>query len=436
LVGYFSKILSLITPQKRLPKIQDVADLLKTEIEERYADYDEIYLVTHSMGGLVARKYLYDMLQNSQTLQVTKLMLYAVPNNGSDWAKFSTLYKHEQIAQLDRESDFLQHLNREVDHVKLEEHISVRYVVGKYDDVVNESSARGYWGNLNISSLPKGHLDIVKPENCDDLSFLVLKNFLTSTSPSPIPSPPYREDVLNNPFVEEVTQRLKKKKLVTLFSQDSTTINEQQALVKQKLQFVYAKNFYHLRIPQNVHDELAYFSFLAKDCDFSKCVERTHEWLQSLSTKLEKREEKLCFYITGIENGDKALNREFAEIIRALQDEYSNFYVLFVGKKRLASLVYGKDSDLSPLNTAEKIFFDNALEHIGEEDIRQIFENLKAKGENPCAFLDDEVKVNWVYYSDSILNTLFWRGIMLKQNGMYVWRYEATKRVAKEVFAC
>jgi hypothetical protein len=40
-------------------------------------------------------------------------MLYAVPNNGSDWAKFSTLYKHEQIAQLDRDSDFIQHLNKE-----------------------------------------------------------------------------------------------------------------------------------------------------------------------------------------------------------------------------------------------------------------------------------------------------------------------------------
>jgi len=158
--------------------------------------------------------------------------------------------------------------------------------------------------------------------------------------------------------------------------------------------------------------------------------------VQTLSKKLEKRGEKLCFYITGIENGDKALNREFATIIRALQDEYSNFYVLFVGNKKLASLVYGKDSELSPLNTAEKIFFDNALEEIAEDDIRQIFENLKAKGENPCAFLDDEVKVNWVYYSDSILNTLFWRGIMLNQNSMYVWRDEATKRVAKEVFEC
>jgi hypothetical protein len=67
------------------------------------------------MGGLVARKYLYDMLKsNSNKLQIKKLMLYAVPNNGSDWAKFSTLYKHEQIAQLDRDSDFIQHLNKRV----------------------------------------------------------------------------------------------------------------------------------------------------------------------------------------------------------------------------------------------------------------------------------------------------------------------------------
>jgi triacylglycerol esterase/lipase EstA (alpha/beta hydrolase family) len=120
IVSLFSKMLATFIPQQRLPKIQDVADLLKTEIEVRYAHYDEIYLVTHSMGGLVARKYLYDMIKSNTPLQVKKLMLYAVPNNGSDWAKLSALYKHEQIEQLNRESDFIQHLNREVENIQLE----------------------------------------------------------------------------------------------------------------------------------------------------------------------------------------------------------------------------------------------------------------------------------------------------------------------------
>ena len=182
IVSLFSKIVSLIIPQQRLPKIQDVAELLKTEIEERYSSYDDIYLVTHSMGGLVARKYLYDMLKSKSNLQVKKLMLYAVPNNGSDWARFSTLYKHEQIEQLDRDSDFIQYLNKEVENINLEKYMDVLYVIGKYDDVVNESSAKGYWGNTKVKSLPNSHTDIVKPKDSDDLSFLVLKNFLTSSS--------------------------------------------------------------------------------------------------------------------------------------------------------------------------------------------------------------------------------------------------------------
>ena len=180
-LSIFSKLLSFIIPQQRLPKIQDVAELLKTEIEERYSSYHEIYLITHSMGGLVARKYLYDMLKSKENLQVKKLMLYAVPNNGSDWAKFSKLYKHEQIEQLDRDSDFIQHLNKEVENINLEAYMDVLYVIGKYDDVVNESSAKGYWGNTKVKALPNTHTDIVKPKDSDDLSFLVLKNFLTSS---------------------------------------------------------------------------------------------------------------------------------------------------------------------------------------------------------------------------------------------------------------
>ena len=172
MVSIFSKFLSFIIPQQRLPKIQDVAELLKTEIEERYSSYNEIYLITHSMGGLVARKYLYDMLKSKESLQVKKLMLYAVPNNGSDWAKFSKLYKHEQIEQLDRDSDFIQHLNKEVENINLEAYMDVLYVIGKYDDVVNESSAKGYWGNTKVKALPNTHTDIVKPKDSDDFSLL------------------------------------------------------------------------------------------------------------------------------------------------------------------------------------------------------------------------------------------------------------------------
>jgi hypothetical protein len=41
--------LSLTAPQSKLPKIQHIANLLKSDIEELYYGYDEIYLITHSM---------------------------------------------------------------------------------------------------------------------------------------------------------------------------------------------------------------------------------------------------------------------------------------------------------------------------------------------------------------------------------------------------
>ena len=437
--GVVLKIFAIVNSKRSLPKIQDIAELLNTEIEERYADYDEIYLITHSMGGLVARMYLYNMLKKKADVQVKKLMLYAVPNNGSDWTKFAKYYKHEQIKQLDKDSLFLQFLNQDFDDIKMEESINICSVVGKFDDVVNENSAKGYWKNPNVKSLPKGHSDIVKPIGKEDLSFVVLKNFLIGKSNKECMLSPIKtqvEDVLNNSFVDEVISLLKSKKLLTLFSQDFSNINTQQALVKQKMQFMYKAHFFHLRVPHKVSDEAIYFRQLSEGCGFLENIQSLNDWSRAVSKYLENNPNKVCFYITNIENGDERINREFASVIRNLQDEFAHCYILFIGRKTLASLVYGKDSKLSPLNTAEKLFFHNAEVSISMAAIRQEFENLKLKLEDLCAFLDDDVEIEWLYYSNSVLNTLFWKNIMQNKNNKYVWRDEETKLLAKEIFEC
>ena len=442
LLSWASKLLPVVLP--KLPKIQKVSDLLKGHITLKCKQYDEIYLVAHSMGGLVVRQYLHDMiLSEDSTLKVKKLMLYAVPNNGSSLAKVSALYGHTQIGQLDTNSDFLSQLNQAINYVDLKDNkIEVKYVVGIKDIAVDEASAIGEHSNRKFSILlDKTHFSIVKPIDKDDEAYLVLQEFLgehkelvqvDEQKELSIP-----KDVINNPFIENISQKLKRKKLLTLFSQDFTEVSTQQALVKQKMHFLFKENFYHLLIPQSIEDEATYFSFLAENCHLRGSVNSVHTWSRELTKLLEEQStQELCLYITGIENGNEKLNLEFARSIRGLQDEHSNLYVIFVGRKKLASLVYGKNSKLSPLNSSEKLFFDNAEESIGHDDIRQELESLKANGESATMYLDDEVEVNWIYYSESILNTLFWRNIMLNVNGKYVWRDEATKEIAKEVFGC
>ena len=441
IVSPFSKLLSIFIPPSNLPSIQEIAEGLRSELRIRYAEYEEVYLVTHSMGGLVARKYLIDALKDdATTLRIKKLLLYAVPNNGSDWAELSRLYEHKQIKQLAKKSDFMTLLNKENRFYKLEEHLDVLYVVGLQDAVVDEHSALGYWGNTQYESLHKGHMDIVKPKDKNDLSYLLFRKFMGNENLSVAKSNEANktEELKETPFLKNIQKTLASKRLITLFSQDYKEIRSEQELLKQKMQVMFKENFHHLRIPRVKNNEAKYFELLAKDCAFDASVQSVDAWHREVSTQLsQKPHDKLFFYITDIEHGDEEQNRNFAELIRSLQSEFGNFYAIFVGKRKLASLVYRKDAKLSPLkDIAQKMFFEEIEDNMNMQDIRQVLLDLKADGENVCAFLDDEVQVTWDYYSTSVLNTLFWRNLMVNENDCYAWRDEATKAMAREIFGC
>ncbi len=180
IVSIFNKPLSWIVPQTKLPKIQEIAQGLKTEIEHRYKEYSEIYLITHSMGGLVAKKYLIDeiRLHQRESLRVKKLLLYAVPNNGSNWADISKVYNHQQIEQLGKSNDFIEFLNTDSAILNLEKYVDMLYVIGTQDKIVDKQSSQAVWGNKKLETLHKGHMDIVKPEDSDDLSYIVFRNFV------------------------------------------------------------------------------------------------------------------------------------------------------------------------------------------------------------------------------------------------------------------
>ncbi len=180
ITSIFSKLLSLIIPQSKLPKIQEIAGVLKTNIENSYSEYDVIFLITHSMGGLAAKRYLIDELKRYErkNLKVKKLLLYAVPNNGSDLAKIVKFYPHEQIAQIEKDSDFIESLNEDWKRLNLEDHVDTRYVIGTQDKVVDKQSSQMMWANKNLETLHKGHSSIVKPVDSDDLSYKVFRNFV------------------------------------------------------------------------------------------------------------------------------------------------------------------------------------------------------------------------------------------------------------------
>jgi len=179
-------------------KIQTLADALRTQINTRYDEGSNFILVCHSLGGLIARRYLVGEIKNmignginyKAELRIRGLLLYAVPNEGAGLAKVASniSWRHNQLRQLCKDSDLIRDLNEDWDRYKVAERVKVRYVVGALDSVVDEYSARSSWGQQNVDVVPdRGHIDLVKPQNDSDLSYLILKRFVISLANPPSP---------------------------------------------------------------------------------------------------------------------------------------------------------------------------------------------------------------------------------------------------------
>jgi len=162
-------------------RIRDLAEGLRSEIELRYSEYKSIALVCHSLGGLVARKYLIEEAMRESELRVDKLLLFAVPNHGAGLASIAKYvsWRNNQLVQLCRNSELIEELHSDWTNLNLDTQVQVRYVIAGQDRVVDKQSAINQWGNSNVDSiLDAGHTSVVKPQVTTDLAYLIFRRFV------------------------------------------------------------------------------------------------------------------------------------------------------------------------------------------------------------------------------------------------------------------
>jgi pimeloyl-ACP methyl ester carboxylesterase len=183
-VGFFKRLLM------GGPAIEILADSLYTTINEVCKEYTNVIIVAHSMGGLIARQYLVNLVKRTKEVgKIKGLITYATPHKGSNiasWYKLLGLhyfdfpfgFASQQIVQMCRhESSFISVLNREWDTLGIEQKIDFRRVVGERDFVVDrESASLGIKLYDSISN--KGHFSIIKPLYDKDPAFLITFNYL------------------------------------------------------------------------------------------------------------------------------------------------------------------------------------------------------------------------------------------------------------------
>jgi phosphoserine phosphatase/predicted alpha/beta hydrolase family esterase len=176
---------------QKYPKIQTLADALRTQLDVRFGDRQDLILVCHSLGGLIGRRYLVDEVKRKAKLRVRGLLLYAVPNDGAGLAGIADhiSWRHNQLKQLCQDSDLIRDLDSDWATSEMAQRVKVRYVVGGQDSVVSEKSARSSWGEPNVDVVAdRGHIEIVKPLSGDDLPYLIFKKFALSMISAP-PNP-------------------------------------------------------------------------------------------------------------------------------------------------------------------------------------------------------------------------------------------------------
>jgi len=180
-IEYYSYQTSLIkiNPFSVYPKIQELANGLRTFINNRTDKSDKVLLVAHSMGGLIARKYLVDEIKNKRRINSKKLLLYSTPNQGSQLAQLFWLSRVVHVFQMRKKADFIRELNDDWKVLNVDKYIHVKFVLAGKDRIVDSDSAKNYWNSNDIDVVPeKRHKNIVKPSNAEDDSYLIFKSFV------------------------------------------------------------------------------------------------------------------------------------------------------------------------------------------------------------------------------------------------------------------
>lgn len=205
---YPTNIIRVPFLSKKSPPIQDISESLRAFLELECSGFDSVLLVAHSMGGLVARNYLLEREKTKlKNPAIAGLVMFATPNNGADIASIG---KHVSIGnkhlkQLCRDSSFIESLNNDWETLNIEEKYPVYYFGGLLDEVVAKDSARQYWGNNNWRLLHnKGHIDIVKPVDDRDVSYLALSRVLDAH----LFGNPVNEGSLNRKYSDELINQL------------------------------------------------------------------------------------------------------------------------------------------------------------------------------------------------------------------------------------
>ncbi|MER6351347.1 alpha/beta fold hydrolase [Streptomyces sp. NPDC001634] len=180
-------------PDRRIPALDDIADLLKAYLHDQKSSHSRLFLVAHSQGGLIIQRYLARMLTEGRGRDLARIqgiVLFACPNTGSEFAlslRRAWWQRHPQEQTLRPFNDLVTDTHRTVQNqiVNAAEvgssscRIPIWVYGGTEDNVVKRASAQSTF--LHAAMLPGDHSRIIRAASSDDAVYQVLRTRLFET---------------------------------------------------------------------------------------------------------------------------------------------------------------------------------------------------------------------------------------------------------------
>lgn len=164
---------------KKNIEINELAKFVRSLIHYNCESYENIIIIAHSMGGLVAKALIVDEIKNASTKRIKKYISLAVPHSGSNFAVIAgSIFNNPQVVNLEPLSEAVKSLNE--DWLKLQKDLpSSLYIYGQYDMIVPKTSAVPIGiGEEYIVPCDEDHNSITKPMSVEKLCFLAVKKEL------------------------------------------------------------------------------------------------------------------------------------------------------------------------------------------------------------------------------------------------------------------
>ncbi|WLI34277.1 ABC-three component system protein [Pseudomonas sp. FP818] len=191
--SYFTKLLNLFakagkvstllkrvfsTSHGKLAKnisIEEIGNLLRTEIRFRLQSYENLIIVAHSMGGLVTKSAITNDIQEKTPSKIKLFISLAVPHHGAEAATYGSLISENlQIEGLAPLNDFIHKISDE--WLKTSIRPTTKYFYGTYDTIVKKTSAApSDKEKSDIIPVSEDHTSITKPEGPNSTIYIAVR---------------------------------------------------------------------------------------------------------------------------------------------------------------------------------------------------------------------------------------------------------------------